>query len=153
MIIKLNNWLKDNGIVIASLPNVQHFSVLADLSMGFWRYRKSGILDKTHLRFYTYISGCQLFNSSGLDVKNVGRLEQNVNINDKIKLGCAEIDFKKMPVMQKNNFKTLQFVITGEKRKLTDVSEICPDVITLTHNELKYTEMFIDSLNKTKQDG
>ena len=49
------------GKLVLSLPNVRHLSVLLDLVVrGEWRYRPAGILDQTHLRFFTSKSASRL---------------------------------------------------------------------------------------------
>jgi len=58
--------LADDGIVIASIPNVGHPAVIDELRRGLFRYTPSGILDITHLRFFTKISIAQLFAKAGL---------------------------------------------------------------------------------------
>lgn len=60
-------WLAPDGVMIFSIPNVNHFSVLWDLVVcGNWQYRESGILDNTHLRFFTHKSFCRLLDEAGL---------------------------------------------------------------------------------------
>src|SRR5690242_10330690 len=46
-------FLRDDGLVVASLPNVAHISVRLSLLAGQFRYRRWGLLDETHLRFFT----------------------------------------------------------------------------------------------------
>lgn len=46
-------YLKPHGKLLMSIPNVMHFSVLKKMLQGFWTYEPAGILDKTHLRFFT----------------------------------------------------------------------------------------------------
>jgi SAM-dependent methyltransferase len=46
--------LKPGGIVLCSVPNVQHHSLLAALLRGDWQYTTAGLLDSTHLRFFSY---------------------------------------------------------------------------------------------------
>jgi 2-polyprenyl-3-methyl-5-hydroxy-6-metoxy-1,4-benzoquinol methylase len=65
------NLLHDNGIVVASIPNIQHWSVIADLISGRWQYMDSGILDRTHLRFFTLESIKDMFTSCGLEISDV----------------------------------------------------------------------------------
>lgn len=60
--------LVDGGVLIASIPNVRHYSVIANILKGKFDYATSGILDKTHLRFFTKKSMFALYNSAGLDV-------------------------------------------------------------------------------------
>ena len=45
--------LNHHGEIIISIPNVAHFSNRLGLLFGMWNYGARGILDKTHLRFYT----------------------------------------------------------------------------------------------------
>jgi SAM-dependent methyltransferase len=57
--------LKPGGCVLCSVPNVQHHSVLAGLLSGDFQYQDSGLLDKTHLRFFTYASFIKLLLNAG----------------------------------------------------------------------------------------
>ena len=53
--------LKPGGKLILSLPNVQFLSNVLDLVLkNDWEYRKDGILDRTHFRFYTTKSATRL---------------------------------------------------------------------------------------------
>ena len=51
---RVHGWLKKDGVLIASIPNVRYWRVLRDLVfMGRWEYVDSGIMDISHLRFFT----------------------------------------------------------------------------------------------------
>lgn len=66
---KLGVLLKSDGVIIASIPNVCHFSVLRPLIFhGEWEYVNKGVLDRTHLRFFTRKTALKLFESSDLKV-------------------------------------------------------------------------------------
>ena len=46
--------IRVNGFLVASIPNVRHYKNLYELLIEKdWRYRDGGILDRTHLRFFT----------------------------------------------------------------------------------------------------
>lgn len=45
--------LKPNGKLLVSIPNVMHFSVIGSLLNQRWEYKDRGILDKTHVQFFT----------------------------------------------------------------------------------------------------
>ena len=60
--------LLPGGRVIASVPNVAHWSVRMDLLRGRFEYQPFGIRDATHLRWFTAESVKQLFESNGLRV-------------------------------------------------------------------------------------
>ena len=52
---------KENGVILASIPNVAHISVLAPLLAGNWTYTEYGLLDKTHIRFFTFNEMLRMF--------------------------------------------------------------------------------------------
>lgn len=66
--------LKSGGTVVLSLPNVGHHSVLNDLVAGRWDYVEAGVLDRTHLRFFTRASAIALARDAGLEVLEVRRV-------------------------------------------------------------------------------
>lgn len=69
---KLDKLLKPGGLLIASIPNVRHCRLVVPLLfLGKWQYRDSGILDKTHLRFFVRESAIALMESSGLKAEQV----------------------------------------------------------------------------------
>jgi 2-polyprenyl-3-methyl-5-hydroxy-6-metoxy-1,4-benzoquinol methylase len=54
--------LKQDGWIIAGLPNIRYWRVLRDLILfDKWEYHEAGILDSTHVRFYTLKSAERLF--------------------------------------------------------------------------------------------
>jgi len=67
----LANKLRPGGSMIISLPNVAFGLNRFQLLLGNWNYREYGIMDKTHLRFYTIQSGVRLAKESGLEVRKV----------------------------------------------------------------------------------
>ncbi|MBI2504134.1 MAG: glycosyltransferase, partial [Candidatus Latescibacteria bacterium] len=60
-------YLHPVGCVVCSIPNIRHQSVMLDLMVnGRWRYRDEGLLDRTHLRFFTRIELGELLDRLGL---------------------------------------------------------------------------------------
>lgn len=68
---RLKNYLKDDGYVIASIPNMMHAQVIYDLLQGRFPYEDAGIRDKTHLRFFTYREIVKLFEGSGYQADGI----------------------------------------------------------------------------------
>lgn len=65
----LTSLLAPGGCVVASIPNVNHVSVLIPLLLrGEWTLRDSGILDRTHLRFFVKKTAIELMTCSGLRI-------------------------------------------------------------------------------------
>lgn len=53
VLVELNRWLLPGGFVVVSVPNVAHLAIRLLLLTGRFEYRDRGILDRTHLRFFT----------------------------------------------------------------------------------------------------
>jgi SAM-dependent methyltransferase len=68
---RMASWVREGGQVLACVPNVQHWSVVVDLLRGRWEYRDEGLLDRTHLRFFTLDSIQEAFRNAGLLVHEV----------------------------------------------------------------------------------
>jgi O-antigen biosynthesis protein len=58
--------LKPDGYVVISLPNVAHGDVRLQLLSGAFRYRDLGLLDRTHIRFFTLETARELLRDAGL---------------------------------------------------------------------------------------
>ncbi|HEU4888920.1 MAG TPA: class I SAM-dependent methyltransferase [Thermoanaerobaculia bacterium] len=63
---KYLRWLAPGGSVIVSLPNVGLWSVRFAHLFGSWQYEETGVLDRTHLRFFTRKSARWLLGECGL---------------------------------------------------------------------------------------
>lgn len=65
--------LQPGGTVVASIPNVRHWQqVLRPLLVeGRWDYEECGILDRTHLRFFTRAGVLALFHDTGYAVERI----------------------------------------------------------------------------------
>jgi hypothetical protein len=62
----LRRWLADEGEILVSIPNVRHESVVLPLLVnGRWDYVDAGILDRTHLRFFTHAGVLELLEHAG----------------------------------------------------------------------------------------
>lgn len=76
---QLCHHLAPDGYIVVSLPNIAHGSVRLSLLLGRFEYAPLGILDKTHLRFYTKETAQQLLASSGFRVEEVLPVNEQVS--------------------------------------------------------------------------
>jgi len=60
--------LPKDGCIVACIPNAQHWSIIAKLSVGEFRYEDSGLLDRTHLRWFTKQTIIELFTTTGYKI-------------------------------------------------------------------------------------
>lgn len=59
--------LSEGGKIVASIPNLMHISVVADLLKGNFQYADVGLLDRTHIHFFTYNEIVRMFQRVGLN--------------------------------------------------------------------------------------
>ena len=101
--------LSSNGVVIASIPNIRYWPVLGSLLLhGDFTYTPTGVLDRTHLRFFTYKTMHHLFEGAGFQV-----------------LSCAPINInrseRKLRVLQRlvpklgNDLSAMQYVLVAKR--------------------------------------
>lgn len=69
MLARIHEWLHEDGVLLVSLPNVANVSIRAALLIGRFRYTDRGILDRSHLSFYTRSSALHLLEGSGFRVR------------------------------------------------------------------------------------
>lgn len=116
--------LKKNGSVIFSIPNMAHMSVRLMLLSGSFDYGKTGILDQTHLHFYTKKEITRIFFEAGYIIDTLDGVVEN--IEDEIifaelnNIGIHEVESMKA-ALYKNDGVIYQFVgkaVPGISRKM-----------------------------------
>ena len=68
---RLRTFMKPGAIVLAGSPNVCHYSIILMLLRGRWDYEREGIMDETHLRWFSPATYRQLFERAGFFVDHV----------------------------------------------------------------------------------
>lgn len=63
--------LREDGSVLISLPNIGHNAVLAGIYSNDFTYRDYGVLDRTHLRFFTESTARKMIEHAGLRIKHI----------------------------------------------------------------------------------
>ena len=71
--------LSNKTKIILSIPNVAHYSVRLELFSGQFRYVDSGLLEKTHVRFFTFETIEDLIRNIGLSVDSMYYLRRIKN--------------------------------------------------------------------------
>lgn len=65
---KIRAVIPSNGSIVVCMPNVQHWSIQARLAVGSFDYKDDGLMDKTHLRWFTRATLLQMFNEAGFKI-------------------------------------------------------------------------------------
>ena len=65
-------FLKPGGVMVASIPNIRHLPTLTKvLEQGIWQYEEVGILDRTHLRFFTKKTFLELLKQANIVCQSI----------------------------------------------------------------------------------
>lgn len=88
---RINKIIPENGYIAACIPNAQHWSVQARLSTGKFLYEDSGLMDKTHLRWFTKKTIFELFNSCGFQIVEFQPRIFNEKINQDLLTAIGKI--------------------------------------------------------------
>ncbi|KST67355.1 glycosyltransferase [Mastigocoleus testarum] len=114
LLAETKNILKPNGYVVASIPNIAHGAIRLALLQGKFEYSELGILDNTHLRFFTRKTIEELFDNSGYLIKVTDTTTLPIFTNDCLVPQVSKDDFN-LETVQKieadSNAQTVQFII------------------------------------------
>jgi len=83
VLMKLHRYLDNNGVLIASIPNIRHIVPMLKILFDRFEYESSGILDKTHLRFFTMRTIRGMLSDTGYHIE---RVKTNRSISWKFRL-------------------------------------------------------------------
>lgn len=138
-----SKYLKSKGFIIVSVPNVANIFVRLGLLLGNFNYTNSGILDRTHLRFFTKKSIINLLRLSGFEIKDVFCTPIPFEM-----IFPGLMYFKKQSVAQDllNGFTNFlpgllayQFIVVGGKK--TDQKKRIRIVQLMSMTRIKFTRM------------
>ena len=99
---KFKKYLKSDGELIVSIPNINNYEILENLVNGKWEYKNAGILDKTHLRFFTKASFKKVLNENEFSIENLKRIHTGI---EKQLLN----EWKKVKNIQAFDYKNVRF--------------------------------------------
>jgi hypothetical protein len=121
LLVRIRPYLAADCQVIASIPNVQNLALISALAAGDFDYEPAGLLDVTHIRFFTRRGIIRMFEQTGYEVRGMA------NIRDPrippITADAFPVNLETASVMLKNvdasglaEFQTIQFYVTARPR-------------------------------------
>jgi len=123
MMISLKKWLSPGAQVLMSIPNIQNIRILEDLFQnGKWEYLTEGLMDVTHIRFFTRNSIIQFIQDTGyklcrinsiIDQKWKELFEKSRDLS-KINIQLDKISLNNLTPFEVENLCTWQFLVHAE---------------------------------------
>ncbi len=117
ILFELRDYLTPDGKVIASIPNVQYINNIINLLNGNWKYDvNGGLLDTTHIRFFTLNEIVKMFKGTGYDIKHCSGADPKLKSNK----WPTDFDFGKFVLKdvteeEASRFAVLQYFIIAQR--------------------------------------
>ncbi len=109
------DFLSNDGVVIISIPNVRHWNTIFNLVFkGYWPYRRRGIHDTSHLRFFTYKNIMEMLKYAELEVTTLKRKYRLLE-NPYRKMSFVNRFLKYVPIPILREFLVFQYIIVARK--------------------------------------
>ncbi|MEO7556221.1 MAG: class I SAM-dependent methyltransferase [Acidimicrobiales bacterium] len=146
----LSPLLAAGGVVIASIPNIAHGSVRIALLSGTFAYRDFGILDKTHLRFFTLDTIKATFAAAGYELVDVDRVSAPLELGEPYDASTLPPEIEEA-VRRLEEAETYSFVVqarpvagadpTPTGAKAAEVPALPPELELLRRKDLEVAEL------------
>lgn len=146
---RVRTWMRQKGRLIVSLPNVRHHSVVRGLLEGHWTYEPAGLLDTTHLRFFTRREAEKFLFRAGFDIHEKQMVPgaehaewERQGRKGEVILGRLHIGG--MSPEEAEEFHAYQYLFTATPKVSVDYG--LTSIILVTHNGLPDNRECISSL-------
>jgi glycosyltransferase involved in cell wall biosynthesis/2-polyprenyl-3-methyl-5-hydroxy-6-metoxy-1,4-benzoquinol methylase len=117
---KIKPFLSGTGEILVSIPNISHAVILGELIQGKFDYQTDGLLDNTHLRFFTRKTFRELCESAQLGILEWDRTVRSPSSTE------FAVSFEQLPAGVKNLFKS--YPDSDTYQFLTRLSKSLPSV-------------------------
>jgi 2-polyprenyl-3-methyl-5-hydroxy-6-metoxy-1,4-benzoquinol methylase len=114
---RLQKFLSDSGYLVVSVPNVSHASVRLALLNGEFPYSDEGLLDRTHVRFFTLKNIANLLYESGYEMSELRRVE-NGFFDSEVPVDPSKVPVSVLKILVRDpETRTYQYVFTATKKQ------------------------------------
>ena len=147
-LIYLKKYLNNNGSFIFSVPNVRNITVLDQLvNKCQWKYQEAGILDNTHIRFFTFEDIKEMLYSTNMTID----LLQGVRDPAVSVLGSTiesnKMVLRNLSTQEINELQTIQFLVRAKVCSPIDKPNGLVSIIIPSCNQLELTKVCLESIS------
>jgi len=146
---RLRPVLAEGGVLVASIPNARHHTVVSGLLDGDWTYVSTGLLDADHLRFFTRREIEKLLTRAGFEIAEVRAVpgpgyDEWRRQTDRRSVAVGALYISGLPEDQAEEFFVYQYLIraTAAPTAFHGLTSI----VIPTFNQLSYTRQCLDSI-------
>lgn len=115
--------LKEDGSILASVPNIAHGDILLNLWKGNWNYTETGLLDRTHIRFFAENNLDSFFYGAGLTITRLDYTMRPVGRTEQVYDPCGMVSVESRlwsALKERESAAVYQFVIAAQPREYVE---------------------------------
>jgi GT2 family glycosyltransferase/spore maturation protein CgeB/tetratricopeptide (TPR) repeat protein/protein-L-isoaspartate O-methyltransferase len=151
LLTRCHNWLKPEGRLIASIPNTRHHSVIRGLLAGNWTYEPAGLLDHTHLRFFTRREIEKLFFRAGFEARELRMVpgpgdDELLTQAQAGRVQIGGLNIGGLSVAEAQEFYAYQYLVNAAPARKPGYG--LTSIIIVTYNQLPYTKLCLESIRQ-----
>jgi trans-aconitate methyltransferase len=117
--------LTDDGVILASIPNVRNLGLINNLVNGRWKYEGAGLLDITHIRFFTLAEVRDMLAQTGFKVSALAygidpafvQLSEMEPEKDTVNLQFGSLVINNASRVDRKELATRQFFVRANKEQ------------------------------------
>ena len=148
---RVRELLSPQGILVTSIPNIRHHTVIRGLVAGNWTYESAGLLDQDHVQFFTRREMEKLLYRAGFNLEEVGINlgpgdEKYLEQAREGRLNISEWNIVGVPPSEAQDFLTYQYIVTAKPIPERDFG--LTSIVILTNNLLHQTLHCLDVLRR-----
>ena len=149
VLLRIHQWLRPDGTLIASLPNVRHHTVVQSLLAGNFTYESAGLLDSDHVRFFTRREIEKLLFRAGFEIEELQVVPDPGYAEWQQQGSPREVNVGGLRVRASSPEEAAEFFVY---QYLLRARPVCvpnfgtTSIILVTHNQLDYTIGCLDAL-------
>lgn len=145
----LRSWLKPDGCLVTSLPNVRNHTIIKSLLAGNWTYESAGLLDSDHVRFFTRREIEKLLFRVGFSVETMKMIggegyAEWLEQGSPQELVIGGLQVKTSSVEEAAEFFAYQYLTRSTVNRVPEYETT--SIIIVTHNQLAYTRQCVESI-------
>lgn len=123
---RIKAFLKPDGCIVATVPNFTHGAIAFEMANGRFEYRKTGLLDDTHIRFFSRSGVYQTFEKAGLQLVSLERSFVKAEESEFAIKIASDADRAMLDYIRKNNpeSETYHFIVKALPSEQVDTAQV-----------------------------
>lgn len=121
LLSKLCEIVQDETKILISLPNISFGAVVLSLLNGNFNYRDSGLLERTHLRFFTFETACDLVEHANLYINEALHLQRSFFRTEISSSSFKGSPFVLIKLALNVKFRVYQYLFVVQKKRATRI--------------------------------